>query len=63
LMLRFLRRIREGLLDPESIQVLYVDQDSEGASHIYELPISPSGEFLVEWPHGFFDDRLEELGW
>jgi len=63
LMLRFLRRIREGLLDPESIQVLYIDQDSEGASHIHELPISPSGEFLAEWPHGFFDDRLEELGW
>ena len=63
LMLRFLRRIREGLLDPESIQVLYIDQDAEGASHIHELPISPSGEFLAEWPHGFFDDRLEELGW
>jgi predicted ATP-dependent endonuclease of OLD family len=63
LMLRFLRRIREGTLNPESIQVLYIDQDSEGASHIHELPISPSGEFLAEWPHGFFDDRLEELGW
>jgi predicted ATP-dependent endonuclease of OLD family len=63
LMLRFLRRIREGTLNPESIQVLYVDQDSEGASHIHELPISPSGEFLAEWPNGFFDDRLEELGW
>ena len=63
LMLRFLRRIREGTLNPESIQVLYIDQDSEGASHIHELPISPSGEFLAEWPHGFFDDRIEELGW
>ena len=63
LMLRFLRRIREGLLDPESIQVLYVDQDSDGASHIHELPISPSGEFLAEWPQGFFDERLEELDW
>jgi hypothetical protein len=63
LMLRFLRRIREGTLNPESIQVLYVDQDSEGASHIHELPISHSGEFLAEWPNGFFDDRLEELGW
>ncbi len=63
LMLRFLRHIREGLLDPESIQVLYVDQDSEGASHIHELPISPSGEFVGGWPNGFFDERLEELGW
>jgi hypothetical protein len=63
LMLRFLRRIREGTLNPESIQVLYIDQDADGASHIHELPISPSGEFLAEWPHGFFDDRLEELGW
>ena len=63
LMLRFLRRIREGTLNPESIQVLYIDQDSEGASHIHELPISPSGEFLADWPQGFFDERLEELDW
>ena len=63
LMLRFLRRIREGTLNPESIQVLYVDQDVEGASQIHDLPISPSGEFLADWPQGFFDERLEELGW
>jgi hypothetical protein len=63
LMLRFLRRIREGTLNPESIQVLYIDQDAVGASHIHELPISPSGEFLADWPKGFFDDRIEELGW
>jgi hypothetical protein len=63
LMLRFLRRIREGTLNPESIQVLYVDQDADGASHIHELPISLSGEFLADWPQGFFDERLEELGW
>jgi hypothetical protein len=63
LMLRFLRRIREGTLNPESVQVLYVDQDADGASHIHELPISLSGEFLADWPQGFFDERLEELGW
>ena len=63
LMLRFLRRIREGTLNPESIQVLYVDQDAEGASQIHDLPISPSGEFLADWPKGFFDERLEELDW
>jgi hypothetical protein len=63
LMLRFLRRIREGTLNPENIQVLYIDQDLEGTSHIHELPISPSGEFLTDWPQGFFDERLEELGW
>ena len=63
LMLRFLRRIREGTLNPESIQVLYIDQDADGASHIHELPISPSGEFLADWPQGFFDERLEELDW
>ena len=63
LMLRFLRRIREGTLDPESVQVLYIDQDADGASHIHELPISPSGEFLAEWPHGFFAERLTEFGY
>jgi predicted ATPase len=62
LMLRFLRRVREGKISPQEIQVLYVDQDRTGRSLIYNLPILPNGEFGAAWPHGFFDERLEEFG-
>jgi ABC-type ATPase involved in cell division len=62
LMLRFLRRIREERVSPDEIQVLYVDQDHDGNSVVTELPISSDGEFMTRWPNGFFDERLEELG-
>jgi predicted ATPase len=62
LMLRFLRRVREQKISPEDIQVLYIDQDKTGQSHIYDLPILRNGEFGAQWPHGFFDERLEEFG-
>jgi AAA domain, putative AbiEii toxin, Type IV TA system len=62
LMLRLLRRVREGRIDASRIQVLYVDQLPAGNSEIVELPILPSGEFARPWPHGFFDERLQEFG-
>lgn len=62
LMLRILRKIREGL-SPETVKVLYIDQNTAGASTVHELLISTSGEFISRWPHGFFDERLEEIGW
>jgi predicted ATPase len=62
LMLRILRRIREGLLRPEDVQVIYIDQDETGASLIHSIPIDRNGDFTVEWPKGFFDERLQEFG-
>ena len=63
LMLRVLRRIREGQLSPDDVAVLYVDQDDNGDSIVHEIPIDGNGDFAAEWPKGFFDERLEELGW
>lgn len=62
LMLRILRRVREGTLPPGDVRVLYVDQDERGSSTVVQLPINRFGEFEVAWPRGFFDERLEELG-
>jgi len=62
LMLRILRRIREGHLQPEDVQVIYIDQEKNGASSIHAIPIDKSGDFTTEWPGGFFDERLEEFG-
>ncbi|QOR69383.1 DUF3696 domain-containing protein [Ruania alkalisoli] len=61
LILRVQRRIREGSLDPSSVSVVYVDQSPEGDTTIKPLRLDEQGEFLDEWPHGFFDERLDEL--
>jgi len=61
LMLRLQRRIREGSIDPDDVSILYVDQTSHGVATVKQLRIDSEGEFLDEWPHGFFDERLDEL--
>jgi predicted ATPase len=62
LMLRILRKIREGMISTEDVQVIYVDQAPDGSSVIHDLAIDERGNFLSPWPHGFFDERLDELG-
>lgn len=61
LILRIQRRIREERLDPNAVAVLYVDQDDQGEAIISRLRIDEDGDFIDEWPGGFFDERLEEL--
>lgn len=61
IMLRILRRIRERRLPPEAVQVLYVDQDEDGVSGVKKILIDENGEWLSSWPHGFFEERIEEL--
>ncbi|ROR89997.1 DUF3696 domain-containing protein [Nocardioides aurantiacus] len=61
LMLRVQRRIREGSLDPRNVSVVYVDQGPQGDTTVKPLRLSDEGEFLDEWPDGFFDERLDEL--
>lgn len=61
LMLRLQRRIREGVLDSASVAVLYVDQDDAGSAHVQHLRMDATGEFVDEWPNGFFVERFDEL--
>lgn len=70
LILRILRRIREtttGTLTkgavpvrPEDVAVLYV-QRGKGGAEVVEIPIRADGEFITDWPEGFFPERAEEL--
>lgn len=61
LILRMMKRIREGRLNPADVQVIYIDQDSTGRSSAIELPLDEHGDFVRPWPHGFFDERLHEI--
>jgi len=60
LVLRVLRMIREGRTDPSKVAVYYVGDTSEGPQ-ITRMRIDANGEFIDEWPAGFFEERLDEL--
>lgn len=70
LLLRFLRRIRETgtkkipqgswPLKPDQLAVYYAEQKEQGVN-LLELRIDKSGEFIEQWPKGFFEEREDEL--
>jgi predicted ATPase len=67
LILRLLRRIREGendsklsVLLPKDVAVNYVARGETGAEFT-RLPITEDGDFEKKWPEGFFDERDQEL--
>ena len=60
LVLRVLRMVREGKTDPSKVAVYYVGDTSEGPQ-ITRMRIDANGEFIDEWPAGFFEERLDEL--
>jgi hypothetical protein len=60
LMLRIQRRIREGHCSSDDVSVLYV-QPGEQGSKVHQLRLDQEGEFIDEWPDGFFEDDFHEL--
>lgn len=61
LMLRLQRRMREGKLDPGMVSVLYVQPAGRNGAEIRRLRIDDSGEFVDEWPDGFFEESYREM--
>lgn len=60
LILRLQRLVREQKLNPSDLSVLYVTRGPEGAL-VYSLQVDEEGDFVDEWPDGFFPERLREL--
>ncbi|MES2898675.1 MAG: AAA family ATPase [Pseudomonadota bacterium] len=61
LMLRVQRRIREGTLKAESVAVVFVEPSGENGSRILNLKLDQQGNFINEWPGGFFEDSFAEM--
>ncbi len=61
LVLRVLRRVREGVLAPADVAILYVDLDDEGRAFVRRLEVDADGDLVDGWPGGFFDERLAEV--
>jgi predicted ATPase len=61
LVLRLQRRIREGVISPQHVSILYVRSLDDGASEIVRLRMDETGEFIDAWPDGFFEEAYNEL--
>jgi predicted ATPase len=61
LILRLLRRIREGVISSDWIRVVYIEPAEGSGATVRELDIDEHGSFVSEWPSGFFEERLEEV--
>ena len=60
LVLRLQRRVYEKKIKPEDVSVIYVSRGPEGAE-AQRLRLDEEGDFIDEWPDGFFPERLREL--
>ena len=59
LILRLMRRIREGKIRPDDVGVVFVEPLARGSRFI-ELRINDEGDFIDEWPGGFFEESFHE---
>lgn len=59
LILRLLRRVREGRLSADDISVLYV-QPADVSSQVLQIRVDEDGDFIDRWPGGFFEEAFNE---
>jgi hypothetical protein len=60
IILRLQKLIRKGALSPDDVSVIYVDRSAEG-SQCVELRLDKDGDFIDQWPHGFFEEGYNEI--
>ena len=60
LVLRLQKLIRDGKLSKDKVAIINITKGPSGSTAQHML-MDDSGEFLTEWPGGFFTERLNEL--
>ena len=60
LLLRLQRLIRRGQLTADDVAVLYVSRAEDGST-VQRLRLDESGEFIDDWPGGFFEEGYNEI--
>ncbi len=60
LVLRLQKLIRTGKLKADDVSALSVSRRPQG-SHVRQIRLDNDGEFIDDWPGGFFPERLKEL--
>ena len=61
LLRRIQRRIEEGVLSPSDVCVIYVDSHEDCGSEMIMLRLNEHGEFIDDWPSGFFEESYNEV--
>lgn len=59
LLLRLMRRIREGKIKPDDVNVIFAEPMEHGSRFI-KLRLDKEGDFIDEWPGGFFEESFQE---
>lgn len=60
LVLRMQKLVRDKTLKPKDISVLFVSKGKAG-SEVVRLHLDDNGDFIDDWPGGFFPERINEL--
>lgn len=60
LILRIQNKIKDKTLSPNDVSIIYVEATPLG-SRVLEIPMDRDGDFMVDWPDGFFDERFKEV--
>lgn len=60
LMLRIMRRVRDGKINHNDISVIYVEPTPDGAIAL-QLSLDRRGDFIDEWPGGFFEQSFDDI--
>lgn len=61
LILRLQRRVREHRISQDDVGVYYVSQGEDGQTRVNQLRLDDEGDFIDNWPGGFFPERLKEI--
>ncbi|WP_288221772.1 DUF3696 domain-containing protein [uncultured Clostridium sp.] len=60
ILLRLKRLIKEGVLTNDDVCIIYVQRTQSG-SKCLELRLDEDGDFIDEWPDGFFEEGYKEV--
>lgn len=60
LILRLQNKIKDGSISPEDVSVIYIEATGKGSQALH-IPLDKDGDFTVDWPDGFFDERFKEV--
>ena len=59
LILRIQTEVAKAKLSPKDVRIYYM-QPARLGHRVIPIPLNKKGEFLAEWPKGFFEENYRE---
>jgi predicted ATPase len=57
--MRLQQHVAEGKIKPDDLAIYFINP-TPGGKQAIKLEMNDSGQFLTDWPGGFFPERLQE---